>query len=519
MSPLRRWWAREFTRLLFTGSPPTDAAASTSGPQLERRRPRRGVVHQRSLFGEIFDWMFAPLLLIWPVSITITFIAARAIADRPYDLALTAHARMVTEQVRVVNERVILPLPLLEVNKPGEKVDADEPEAPESKFEFQVSTQTGEVLAGLSDLPRPALFDFPEPGRIKLRNAIYRGEEVRVAYSYYYSSSDADSPTVLIQIMEGQEARTQLANQIIKSVILPQFLILPIAGLLVWYGLSRGLAPLQSMQRRIRDRKPDDPSPIDPAGVPQEISPLVESFNELLVRLTASVEAQKQFVADAAHQIKTPLAGLRTHVELTLRQTDPAEIKAGLAQLALGTERATRLVNQLLSLARTDAQRAPLPLEPLNLTSLAREAASEWVSRALSRRGDLGFESDGRAAHVLGHPMLLQELLSNLIDNALNYSKSDAVVTVRVLNTERSVLLEVEDNGPGIPESERSRVFDRFYRVLGTGIEGSGLGLAIVKEIAEMHGAAISLYDTHPGSARPGLRVQIEFGRTRPPER
>lgn len=511
MTPKRGWLARELRSLLHTGEPPSALHADGQPPLVDRRRPRRGAVTQRSLFGEIFDWMFAPLLLLWPLSISITFIAARTLADRPYDQALMTRAKAVIEQVRVFETQVILPLNMLEAPPPEPATSESDEEMPEPQATYQIIGRSGEVLAGLKDLPKPDLFDFPEPGSIKLRNVVYHGEEVRVAYGFQYAHVDSDSPTVIVQVVENPQARTQLANQIIKSVILPQFLFLPIAGLLVWYGLSRGLAPLQSMQRQIRDRQPDDPSPIDPAGVPQEISPLVESFNEVLSRLTASVEAQKRFVADAAHQIKTPLAGLRTQVELALRQSDPTEIKAGLAQLALGAEHATRLVNQLLSLARADAQREALPLEPVDLAELAREVTSDWVSRALARRGDLGFEDDKRVALVNGHRLMLQELLGNLIDNALRYSKSDAVVTVRVRTTERSVLLEVEDNGPGIPLGERQRVFDRFYRVLGTEIDGSGLGLAIVKQIAEMHDASIRLYDTYPGNARPGLRVQLEF--------
>ena len=211
-------------------------------------------------------------------------------------------------------------------------------------------------------------------------------------------------------------------------------------------------------------------------------------------RLTESVAAQKRFVADAAHQIRTPLAGLRTQAELAMRQNDMAEIKHDLERLVGSTDRATRLVNQLLSLARTDAQRAPLPLQPLNLAELARTTTADWVERAMARHSDLGLEVTSEPLRLRGHEMLLRELLSNLIDNALRYSPAGSVVTVRAGTIEGTVFLEVEDNGPGIPAAEHGRVFDRFYRVLGTNIEGSGLGLAIVKEIAEIHGAAPELH-------------------------
>lgn len=467
---------------------------------IERRQPRQRLPEQRSLFGEILDWMIAPLLLVWPLSVAVTFVVARDMADRPYDTALIAQALQIANQVKLAEERVTIPLETL---RSASNPDLDQ--------RIQIVGKTGEILAGTADLPKPALYDYPEFGRLKLRNDVYRGDEVRIAYTYLFPGVEADAPAVLVQVQESQSNRVQLTNEIIKGVILPQFLILPIAGALVWFGLYRGLAPLQSMQRRIRARRPDDLSPIDPTGVPSEISPLVESFNDLLLRLTASINSQKNFIADAAHQIKTPLAGLRTQAELALRQSDPREVKESLERVVHGTERAARLVNQLLALARTEAQQGPLPLAPNDLSHLCRQLTGDWVERALVTRHDLGFETDGASTPVRGHALLLQELLGNLIDNALRYTPEHSVITVRVRSTESTVLLEVEDNGPGIAAHEHRRIFDRFYRVLGTGIEGSGLGLAIVKEIAEQHGATIRLYDTHPGQKPPGLRVQLEF--------
>ncbi len=489
---------------------PTGGTAVGAHPDLiptiskppERRQPRQRLPEQRSLFGEILDWMIAPLLLVWPVSVAITFVVARDMADRPYDTALSTQTQRIADQIRLTDDKITLPVEalLLASNR-------------DSNLKIQIIGKAGELLAGSADLPRPKLYDFPEFGSLKLRNDSYQGDEVRIAYTYLFPGIEADAPALLVQVQESQENRVQLTNEIIKGVILPQFLILPLAGALVWFGLYRGLAPLQLMQSKIRARRPDDQSPIDPAGVPSEISPLVDSFNDLLLRLTDSINSQKHFVADAAHQIKTPLAGLRTQAELALRQSDPQEVKASLERVVRGTERAARLVNQLLALARTDVQQEPLPLIPIDLGNLARQLTSDWVERARAQRSDLGFESDGSPAPARGHSLLLQEMLGNLIDNALRYTPSDSVITVRVRSTEHTVLLEVEDDGPGIAAQERPRVFDRFYRVLGTGIEGSGLGLAIVKEIAEQHGASIHLNDTYPGQYPPGLRVQLEFTR------
>ena len=503
--------------------------AATGTPAfIERRRVGHPKIDQKTLFGEILDWMFAPLMLLWPLSVAITFVVARSIADSPYDDVLSAEAHLIADQVQYFETLPILPGTVRNAN-------ADIADGPL----VQILTRTGQVLAGTADLPKPPIYEFPERGATKLRNAVYRGEEIRIAYRYLYVNDDAPEPVALLQVAESGTRRVNLTNDIIKSVILPQFLIIPLAGALVWFGLGRGLAPLRKAQRQIRDRRPDDQSPIDLADVPQEVSPLVESFNDLLARLNLNISAQKRFIADAAHQIKTPLAGLRTQAELALRQTDPNEMRAAMERVVLSTDRATRLVNQLLLLARADASRATLNLEPVNLAASARHVAAEWVDRARARNIDLGFEFEvdpiykmfgeasydevdyaaeyaadpTRVAMILGQPLLIEELINNLIDNALRYSPENSVVTVRVRGSGDSAELDVEDNGPGIARSEHASVFERFYRVLGSGVEGSGLGLAIVKEIAEQHQARIDLRETHPGAAAPGLRVHLDFPR------
>jgi two-component system sensor histidine kinase TctE len=284
--------------------------------------------------------------------------------------------------------------------------------------------------------------------------------------------------------------------------------------LLVWLALTRGLAPLTALQARIRRRRPEDRSPIDARGAPEEIAPLVESFNDLLARLSASIQVQKRFIADAAHQMKTPLAGLRTQSELALRETDPAELRRSLRHIAAASERAARLINQLLALARAEHRGAESPaFEAVDLAGLTREALREWVPQAIERQIDLGMDVKAEEAQVFGAPMMLREMLGNLIDNALRYTPAGGTVTARVLRDGDAVVLEVEDTGPGIPKAERSRVFDRFYRVLGTHVEGSGLGLAIVREIVEQHEAQVSIHtpERSEDPALPGAIIRVRF--------
>jgi two-component system sensor histidine kinase TctE len=226
-----------------------------------------------------------------------------------------------------------------------------------------------------------------------------------------------------VQVAETLDKRAQLANEIIKGVILPQFIILPVILALVWFALSRGLSPLAQLQERIRARPPDDLSPIDSRQVPEEISPLVGSLNDMLERLADTIDAQKRFIADAAHQMKTPLAGMRMQSELALRQVDPDEIHRSLEQLAKSSESATRLVNQLLALARAENQpHAGLALEALDLGLLVREVVQDWVPASFAHDIDLGYEAPAHPVEIDGSAIMLRELLSNLIDNALRYT-------------------------------------------------------------------------------------------------
>lgn len=471
-------------------------------------------LEQRSLFGEILDWMFAPLLLLWPLSVAVTFVVARSLADAPYDRALIDRTEALAQQVRVNQRQVFLTLP----NAARDILTQDDTD----QVYFQVIGPRGNLLSGEAELPMPDLYDYPDPGRVKLRNARFGGDEIRIGYLYLPVQIDGyqeieELPRVLVQLAETLDKRNRLANEIIKGVIFPQFVILPLAMMLVWFGLSRGLAPLELMQRRIRNRRPYDLSPIDPLGAPQEIAPLVDSFNDLLQRLRETVDVQKRFIADAAHQMKTPLAGLSTQSELALHEINPEDQRRRLEQLALSSRRAAHLINQLLALARTENLAEALVREPVNLVDFTRSVVSDWVPAALDRSIDLGFEAGSGRSWVDGHPILLRELYNNLIDNALRYTPAGGSVTVRIRCDARNVWLEVEDSGPGVPESERRLVFERFYRVLGTQVDGSGLGLAIVREIAGQHRADVWIETVRPVEAMlpveamAGARFVVEF--------
>ncbi len=468
---------------------------------------------QRSLFGEILDWMLTPLLLLWPVSLGLTWLVAQSIAGKPFDRALEYNVQALSQLIVVpMNNRAQfnLPQPAREILRAD---DSDQ-------VYYQVLGGRGEFLSGERDFPLPAEEEKTIDGVVQLRDDEFHGMGVRVAYMWVRLDV-AGSQTALVQVAETREKRSVLAAEIIKGVMLPQFVILPLAVLLVWLALARGIKPLNLLEERIRARSPDDMSPLDEKAVPIEVAPLVSSVNDLLERLADSIATQKRFLADAAHQLKTPLAGLRMQAELAQREgTSTDDLKRSLQQIGRASIHATHTVNQLLALARAENSGVSMSTQTCDLARLTMEVVRDSVPRALDKRVDLGYDgAEPGSPDVLldGNPTLLQELVRNLVDNALNYTPTSAerpgVVTVRVLTAKigKVLLLQVEDNGPGIPEAERELVFQPFYRALGSDTDGSGLGLPIVLEIANQHGAHITLEESHPGAKLPGLRVNVHF--------
>ncbi|OSZ71389.1 sensor histidine kinase [Hydrogenophaga sp. IBVHS1] len=466
---------------------------------------------QRSLFGELLDWMLTPLLLLWPLSLALTWFVAQGIASKPFDRALEFNLQVLTRLVVLEDERIVFKLDA----QARDLLRADNGDL----VYYQVLDPRGELISGEIDFPSPRDEALPEPGRVLLRDDLLRGDEVRVAYTWL-ARNDSER-LVLMQMAETKGKRSTLATEIIKGVMVPQFVILPLAVLLVWLALVRGIRPLNDLEQRIRARKPDDLSPIEDSFVPQEVAPLVSSINDLLSRLKVSLTTQKRFLADAAHQLKTPLAGLRMQAELAQREIDPVEIRGSLQQIARSSTRATHTVNQLLALARAETTGRSLPNENIELSRLVRGVVQESVPRALEHGIDLGFEGPEETPEnclIVGNPTLLQEMVRNLVDNAINYTGRGGVVTVRVLLDRFSgvQVLQVEDDGPGIPENERAFVLQPFYRALGTNVDGSGLGLAIVQEIAQQHGATVSMEDAHAERSPRGLRASVRFTPMRP---
>ncbi|HEX5767176.1 MAG TPA: sensor histidine kinase, partial [Burkholderiales bacterium] len=378
---------------------------------MKNRTPARSPL---SLLVEILDWLLAPLIILWPLSVVVTFWIANAIANIPYDRALAdsvnALARHVSFNDKKGGARLALPAAASSFLRTDEL----------DTIYFQVRGTRGEVLGGDRDLAEI----FPEEGQrqhiVYLRDAEWHGDPVRVAYMFMFDPQ-APHRRVVVQVGETLHKRQRLSNEIIAGIIIPQFFLFPVVALLAWFGLQRGTQPLERLRQRLLGRRPGDLSPIDVREVPEEVAPLIEAFNGVMERLSSSMRAQERFIADAAHQMRTPLAGLRTQLEFALRQGDPADLRASLERIRSSVERATRMISQLLSLARSQSETPP-KFEPVDMNALAREVTQEWVEPALAKRIDLGFEGSVESAVVEGSRLLLHELLNNLVDNAVRYT-------------------------------------------------------------------------------------------------
>ena len=302
-----------------------------------------------------------------------------------------------------------------------------------------------------------------------------------------------------VQVAQPTALRTELAARSAGRLLLPVVVVLPFLGLLGWWIVSRGLAPLTVVAQALSQRDPTSLQPIAADKLPIEVQPLVESLNALLQRLDESFDVQRRFAADAAHELRTPLTALTLQIQLAARAQSPEERAIAFERMEQGVKRATRLVQQLLTLARLDPEAAQRPAAPTDVSALASAVVDEL--RPLAALKSIVLDVDARAAaSIIGHDDALRILVTNLVDNAIRYTAPDGRVHVSVQSGDATVQLVVRDTGPGIPHDERERVFDRFYRGRDAAAGGSGLGLAIVRQIASLHGGSVALSAMDSGS-------------------
>lgn len=310
----------------------------------------------------------------------------------------------------------------------------------------------------------------------------------------------------LIQVAEPLAARERLARHIALRMLLPSLAALPLLALTIWPAVGAGLLPLRKLKREIAQREADRLQPLQMSGVPDEVAPLAAALNELFERLQQAFESERRFTADAAHELRTPLAALKIQAQVAMRASDTAERSTALENVLHGVDRATHLVEQLLTLARVDPEHAAAYHQPVELRHLAAIVLAELAPQAHARQIELALE-ESLPGQVHGDSSQLAILLRNLLDNAIRYTPAGGHVTVAIAQ-HHGTILEIRDTGPGIPPAERERVLHRFYRVPGNAAEGSGLGLSIVRRIAELHRAQFELGDNEQGT---GLKVTVAF--------
>ncbi|APU29606.1 histidine kinase [Ectopseudomonas alcaliphila JAB1] len=453
-----------------------------------------------SLRGRLLRRLALLLSLILLLSSFSAYWSARRAADTAYDRTLLASARAVADGLYAEDGR-------LRANIPYVALDTFAYDSA-GRIYYQVLDLQGNQVSGYEDLPpappgTPRTDDYPALAHFY--DAEYRNQGVRVVSLLQPVSEPQLNGIAEIRVAETQGARERMARELLIGTLWRMGLLSFSALLLVWLAVNLALRPLEALRREVAERASDDLQPLPDSGLPREVLPLVEALNQFNERLRGLFERQSQFIADAAHELRTPLAALKARITLGLRAEAPEEWRSTLEQVAQQGDRLTSLANQLLSLARIESGARAITeggAQRIDLSQLARELALAMAPLAHARGVALALEAD-QPVWIDGEPTLLNELLNNLLDNALAHTPAGGNLIIRALAPS---VLEVEDDGPGIPEAEHEKVFERFYRRSSLG-NGAGLGLAIVGEICRAHQARISLHQVRPH----GLRVRVEF--------
>jgi two-component system sensor histidine kinase TctE len=451
-----------------------------------------------SLRRRLAGWLIPSLVLILLSTAVWSYHNATDAANQAYDRSLTTAIQAIAENTHVSNGRILTNIPYSAMDFVDEGV--------QERIYHAVIGPDGATLTGYEDLKLPDGIDPPIGVPLSV-DAHFREHDIRLAIlaKRLYAPELAGGDTVTILFAETTEARTRLALRLFIDSLMWQILLIAVVIVMLAIALSWTFRPLLALRESIRQRGAEDLDPVPVAQAPAEIRPLIDAINSHMSRLAQVLKSRQRFLADAAHQIRTPLAVLGTQAEYGGRQSDPEEMRRTFESMLDSIRGTQHMTHQMLTLARTE--HAPIQERaPLDLAELAREVAGDLAALALKKRIELAFEAPDPPLRLDGNATMLREMVSNLVDNALRYTPAGGHVTLSVAGGKKGVSLRVTDDGPGIPVAERERVFRRFYRILGSGdSEGSGLGLCIVQEICNAHGGTIRLGDS-PGG---GLTVEI----------
>jgi two-component system sensor histidine kinase TctE len=464
---------------------------------MNRRQPAADSRQGLSLKRQLLLWLLLPQLVLWLVGGALTYRIALRYAEKGIDQSLTQAVRSLARQVKPVGSGLLIDFP-----KAAQDILEEDPK---DRVSYMVSSPPGSFLLGNSRLPAPQMHTDPTPGEALLYNVTVDAKPMRVALLDVNYGEPASPQRLRVQVAKSLAVQQRITAELVADMLMPLLVLGAVLGVLVYGGISRGLRPLRRLQAQLGDRRGHNLSalaPIEMTQAPQEVHALAGAVNQLLSAVRGSVSQEKRFLNDAAHQLRTPLAGLISQTELALAESDPQALRERLSKVLWGAQRSAHLVHQLLSLARNKAE---VKLQSMDVATLAREVAREWTPRALATGVDLGYEGEDSLL-INGENLLLREALNNLLDNALRYAGSGSVVTLRVTGAPQQAVIEVEDNGPGLSAADLTHVFERFWRASELP-GGCGLGLAIVAEIARRHGGSASALAVEPQ----GLMIRLKL--------
>jgi two-component system sensor histidine kinase TctE len=456
-----------------------------------------------SLRRQLLAWLLLPLLPLAALDAWFSYRGATETATEIFDRMLLGSARIIGEQVRVEDGvlQSYVPPAALEM---FESVYRD-------RIYYRIAGADGRLLLGYPELPQPTR--KLEAEEVMHFDATFRSEPLRLAAFAQPVFGAAQLSPVVVEVGQTLNGPKRLAFAIWSRSVTKHLLVALLLVLLLFLGLRRGLAPLLALNAQVRARDPGSLEPLPSAGVPAELQPLVHSINDYVRRLDDRMSAHSRFIANASHQLRTPLTVLNTQVAFGLREPGNAEKDAALRAIQQGVRHGNRVVNQLLTFSVAEAQHSRPSEQVTDLVDTVRGVLEALAGVAQARGIDLGCDMP-RSARVRGNPAMLRELVSNLVDNALRYTHAGGTVTVTLRRDEGGVTLQVEDDGPGIPQEERERVFERFYRLRNDSSDGCGLGLAIVREVALATHASVALSDPAQGT---GLVVTVRFDQAADP--
>lgn len=479
------------------------------------RRPGP-VASKLSLHRKLVIWLLLPQLVLWLAGEVATYRLAVGYVNEIADATLLQATRGLARQVKPNNNGVLVDFPVAA----QEILEAD----PDDRLLYMVSTPPGKFILGNAKLPlgagllpragEPYFYDgdadiVPDPTLQTSPTGSSRPVHVRIAALYIpYQDVHGKPQWMLVQVARNMSHRSNTVHAILIDTLLPFFVLIMVMTVVFHAGIGAALSPLLKLRREVDGRSAGDLAPLELDAAPEEVKGLVVALNELLASVQQSVNAQQRFIANAAHQLRTPLAGLLTQAELALTTTG-ADLQMRLQRVHESATRSKHIVNQLLMLARAEPESAHgLDATTVDVAQLVQEVVVSSVPRALREDIDLGIaEDDDRAKErylTRANPLLMREAITNLVDNAIDYAGAGSEVTLQVAGTATQVKIVVFDNGPGIPSQDRARVFERFFRATHVGT-GCGLGLAIVHEIVTQHGGTVVLEDAVPH----GLMVTI----------